>query len=113
MTAVPELAWRLIAFPATGLLVDVSRVTTAVVGVEPTGAGVGTVTVDCAADTARLPNVTAAVLESTVLCVVSRRGKCHGLRGRIRRREGGDALAFVVLGVAADVMLTCPPPEQA
>ena len=46
MTAVPEDDWRLTAFPATGLSVAVSSVTTAVVPAEPSGAGVEAVTVD-------------------------------------------------------------------
>ena len=91
MTAVPEDAWRLTAFPATGLLVDVSNVTTAVVPSEPSGAGVGAVTVDCEAETVSVPNVTEAVLEITVLVVRVRRRESHRLGGRIGRREGDDA----------------------
>jgi hypothetical protein len=69
--AVEELAWRLTVFPGTGLFPELSRVTTAVVPSEPSGAGVVAVTVDCAAETASVPNVTDAVFVTTVLVVVS------------------------------------------
>jgi hypothetical protein len=110
MTAVPELAWRLIALPATGLLVDVSKVTTAVVPAAPSGAGVGAVTVDWLAETVRVPNVTVAVLESTVLDVVSVAAKVtvSGVESVAVNVATPDAL--VTLGVAAGVMVACPLP---
>src|ERR1700733_10079194 len=71
MVAFGELAARLTVFPAMGLSVDESNVTTAVVPCAPIGAGVEAVTVDADGETASVPNVTVAVLAMTVLAVVS------------------------------------------
>ena len=59
--------------PDTGLPVEVSRVTTAVVPIGPSCAGFGalTVTVEFVAETVSVPKVTLAVFEITVLSVVS------------------------------------------
>jgi len=108
-TAVP-VAWRLTAFPATGLLLDVSKVTTAVVPTAPSGAGVGAVTVDWVAETVRVPNVTVAVLEITVLDVVSVAVKVTVSAVESVAVKVAVPDALVTLGLAAAVMVACPLP---
>ena len=61
----------LTAFPDTGLFVDESSVTTTVVPIAPSGAGLEAVTVDWDAETVSVPKVTEAMLVITVLVVVS------------------------------------------
>jgi hypothetical protein len=109
-TAVPELAWRLTAFPEMGLSLDESRVTTAVAPVEPTGAGDSAVTVDCAADTTRVPNVTPAVFVTAVLVVASVAVNVTVSAVVSVAVKVATPCAFVALGVAAGVMVACPLP---
>jgi hypothetical protein len=109
-TAVPELAWRPTTFPDTGLLLDESRVTTAVAPVGPTRAGDTAVTVDCAAETTRVPNVTEAVFVTAVLEVASVAVKVSVSAVVSVAVKVATPCAFVVLGVAAGVMVACPPP---
>src|SRR5580704_14196057 len=69
--AVVDDAPRLTIFPGTGLSVEVSKVTTAVVPTRPTWAGDGAVTVDVPADTVSDPKVTDALDVRTSVSVVS------------------------------------------
>ena len=75
MTTLPTTALPvgeiLTAFPDTGLFVDESSVTTTVVPIAPSGAGLEAVTVDWAAETVSVPKVAEAVFVITVLVVVS------------------------------------------
>ena len=76
----------------------------------PSGAGVGAVTVDYAAETVRVPNVTVAVAEITVLDVVSVAAKVTVSAVESVAVKVATPDALVMLGVAADVMVACPPP---
>ena len=110
-TALPEED-RLTTFPATGLLVDVSSVTTTVVPYEPSGAGVEAVTVDWEGDTTSVPNVTEAVFVSTVLSVVSVAVKVTVSAAGSVAVNVTTPEAFVTLGFAAGVISALPLPAS-
>jgi hypothetical protein len=103
--AVEELDWRLTAFPGTGLLPALNKVTTAVVPSEPSGAGDVAVTVDCAAETARVPNVTDAVFVMVVLVVASVAVKVTVSAVPSVAVKVATPAPFVLLGVAAGVIV--------
>jgi hypothetical protein len=91
-------------------LVDVSKVTTASVPVDPSGAGDDAVTVDCVAETARVPNVTVAVFEITVFEVVSVAVNVTVSAVASVAVKVATPCALVLLGLAAGVMVAWPVP---
>ncbi len=103
---------RLTAFPATGLFVDESRVTTTDVPCAPTGAGVETVTVDWEAETLSVPKVTEAVLAITVVSVVSVAVNVTVSAAVSVAVKVTTPEAFVTLGLAVGMMTALPVPAR-